>query len=239
MAETMGSNAPSQASVLQMYSETMVARFLSRPNRFIAHVEAEGQVLICHVKNTGRCRELLIPGALVIIARAANSLRKTRYDLVAVYKGDMLVNIDSQAPNAAAHAWLREQYPEAAIKKEALYGHSRLDFHVAGEGQSLYVEVKGCTLEKDGLALFPDAPTERGVKHLNTLLSCIQQGHQGMVLFVIQMRPVRAFSPHDAMHPAFGEALRHAAKNGMQVRAHDCLVHPEGIALHTPVPVIL
>lgn len=228
-----------QSTVHPLYPKTMLARFLSRPNRFIAHVEAEGETLVCHVKNTGRCKELLLPGALVVIAPAQNPLRKTKYDLVAVYKGDMLINLDSQAPNVVAYAWLKEQYPDAIVKREAVFEHSRLDFHVSKEGFSLYVEVKGCTLEEDGVALFPDAPTERGVKHLNTLVSCVQQGHQAMALFVIQMRPVRCFSPHDAMHPGFGEALRRAVAANVRLAAYDCLVQPEGMAIHAPVPVLL
>lgn len=226
-------------TMVTLYRQPFSARFIDRPNRFIARVQADGQELVCHVKNTGRCRELLLPGAQVVVAPAGNPLRKTGYGLVAVYKGDMLVNIDSQAPNTIASAWLKERYPSATVRREASFGDSRLDFHVKAPGLSLYVEAKGCTLEEDSLALFPDAPTQRGVKHLKTLMDCQAQGHQAMALFVIQMKPVRAFSPHDAMHPQFGDTLRQAARSGVQVLAYDCRVGMDGMEIDAPVPVIL
>lgn len=222
-----------------VYDKVVAGHFIARPNRFIARAEVNGQEIIAHVKNTGRCRELLLPGSRVILNRAAREGRKTDYDLVAVYKGDMLVNIDSQAPNAIAQDYLRARFPSAHIRRESVYGHSRLDFHVQDGDRSLFVEVKGCTLEEEGLALFPDAPTQRGVRHLNTLMDAVEKGHQALALFIIQMHPVRAFAPHDLMHPAFGQALRQAAAAGVEVAAYDCLVTENSLALHQPVPVII
>ena len=222
-----------------VYPEVLEGTFVSRPNRFVALVDGPEGRVVCHVKNTGRCRELLLPGARVVLARGRQPKRKTAYDLIAVYKGSMLVNLDSQAPNHVALPWLQARYPQAQVCREVAFGNSRLDFHVQGPEFSLYVEAKGCTLEQDGLALFPDAPTERGIKHLHSLMRCVQQGHQAMALFVIQMKPVTAFSPHDAMHPAFGQALRQAAQAGVQVVAYDCLVQPHWLSLDAPVPVLL
>ena len=234
-----------------MYLDTREARFISRPNRFIAQVRLGDKVVVCHVKNTGRCRELLLPGARVIIAPAGNPLRKTAWDLVAVYKGDMLVNIDSQAPNPLARAWLTQQYPGACIKAEHRVFDSRLDFLVdlqpglekqAGPRPPeslLYVEVKGVTLETEGRALFPDAPTPRGTRHLKELARLAQLGHRALVLFVVQMRPVASFSPHDAMDPAFGAALRQAAAAGVQVLALDAIVTEDSLSPGQPVAVRL
>ena len=244
-----GQDAPLTMS--RLYAKTLEARFVSRPNRFIAQVSMDGELLTCHVKNTGRCRELLLPGARVILSLASNPLRKTAYDLVAVYKGEMLVNIDSQAPNYVARDWLARQYPGAHIKSEHAVGGSRLDFLVnllpdwdeqAGPQPPeslLYVEVKGVTLECDGRALFPDAPTPRGARHLRLLRELVLQGHQALALFVVQMRPVNSFSPHDAMDPAFGEALREAAACGVRVAALDCLVSEDSLDPGEEVPVEL
>lgn len=222
-----------------LYDDTLEATFLSRPNRFVALVLAEGREIVCHIKNTGRLMELLVPGAKVILAKAKHAARKTAYDMVAVYKGDMLVNIDSQAPNEAAFLFLKHYYPDAVVRRERRWQDSRLDFYVQGSGFSLYVEVKGCTLEKDGIALFPDAPTMRGIKHLHALTSCVQSGHRAMVLFVVQMSPVKGFAPYDAMHSAFGEALRAAALAGVEVLAYECIITQRGMRIHQPVPVML
>lgn len=222
-----------------VYDQVISGRFISRPNRFVAHVAAGEGEIVCHVKNTGRCRELLLPGARVILAKAARDTRRTAYDLVAVYKGDMLVNIDSQAPNGIARDYLRARFPRALVRQEVTFGHSRLDFHVLDGDFSLYVEVKGCTLESGGLALFPDAPTLRGVRHMESLEEAVLKGHSALALFIIQMRPVSVFSPHDQMHPAFGRALRQAALAGVEVTACDCEVAEGGMSLGQPVPVIL
>lgn len=222
------------------YGTVQQATFLARHKRFTATVLLQGEEQTVHVKNTGRCKELLIPGAKVYLAPATGPARKTRFDLVSVDKGGMLVNIDSQAPNQVAATWLSLQYPGARIQREVTLGDSRLDFHLTGpQGFSLYVEVKGCTLEVDGRAMFPDAPTQRGGKHLRCLQAAVQAGHQAMVLFIIQMRPVTGFSPNDAMDPAFGAALRQAQRAGVQVHALDCLVGPGSLAVHQPVPLHL
>lgn len=227
------------------YSHVSEAVFLERHKRFTATVSQGDDLLTVHVKITGRCKELLIPGARVILADAQGKKRKTRHDLVAVYKEmpdkrqQLLVNMDSQAPNKAAFEWLARRFPAAHIRPEVTVGDARLDFHVAGKGLSLYVEVKGVTLEERGLALFPDAPTERGSKHLKALSALAKEGHQALALFVIQMRPVTAFSPNDRTDPAFGQALRDAIHSGVQAEAWDCLVKPEGMTIHQPVPIRL
>ncbi len=222
-----------------VYADVLFGTFVSRPNRFVALVDTGAGRVVCHVKNTGRCRELLLQGARVVLSRATASGRKTAFDLIAAYKGDMLVNLDSQAPNQVAYHFLQSRHPGALVRREVAHGDSRLDFHVQGSGLSLYVEVKGCTLEQNGLALFPDAPTQRGVKHLHSLMRCVEEGHQALALFVIQLQPVNAFSPNDAMHPAFGHALREAARAGVQVLACDCMVQPNWLAIDKPVPVQL
>ncbi len=214
--------------------------FLDRPNRFIARVQMGDAVEVCHVKNTGRCRELLVPGARVILAEAANPRRKTRYDLVAVYKGNMLVNMDSQAPNEAAAEYLERLFPQADwIRRECVQGDSRLDFYIRSCGREIFIEVKGCTLEQEGAALFPDAPTERGVKHLKELARLARLGYEAWALFVIQMKGPHCFAPNDAMHPAFGQALREAADQGVRVLAVDCLVQEAGFVCDKEIPVRL
>lgn len=230
----------SEVKALQLYQETKEGIFLSRPNRFIAYVEVDGTAEICHVKNTGRCRELLVPGAKVTLSVSQNPLRKTKYDLVAVQKGDLFINMDSQAPNHAAGEALWRILPGVKnVKPEVTHGESRLDFCVDTEHGKHFVEVKGVTLEKAGLALFPDAPTGRGIKHLHTLIRCIEEGHKATALFVIQMKGVHGFSPHDEMHPAFGKALREARAAGVQVLAYDCVVTEKGMKLDAPVQVLL
>ena len=223
-----------------LYQNVTDGIFLSRPNRFIAHVLVDGKEEVCHVKNTGRCRELLVPGAKVTLSISDNPARKTQYDLVAVWKGNTYINMDSQAPNHAAGEALGHLIPGAKqVKGEVTHGESRLDFCVETENETWFVEVKGVTLEKEGHALFPDAPTERGIKHLNTLVKCVEERHKAAVLFVIQMKGVHAFSPHDQMHPAFGEALRHAKQAGVEIWAYDCLVTEKGMTIDRPVPVKL
>ncbi len=222
------------------YHQVVAGKFLARPNRFIAHVELAGQTVVCHVKNTGRCRELLQPGAKVYLAVAENPNRKTAYDLIAVEKGDLLVNMDAQAPNAAAAEYLPRLFPEATkICPEKVFGQSRFDFYLEAPGRKIFLEVKGVTLEQDGVASFPDAPTERGVKHLQELTRCLQAGYEAYVLFVIQMRPVCYFRPNDEMHPAFGAALRQAVAAGVKALAVDCLVTPETMTVAEPVEIQL
>lgn len=216
--------------------------FLHRPNRFIAQVEIDGQTETVHVKNTGRCRELLIPGATVYLEESSNPNRKTRFDLIAVEKGDLLINMDAQAPNQVFWEWAESGVfrPELALlRPETTWGKSRFDFYWEGGGKRGFVEVKGVTLEVGGLALFPDAPTERGIKHLEELIACRQEGYEAAVCFVIQMAGMSAFAPNERTHPAFGEALRRARDAGVEVLAYGCRVWPDRLELDAPVPVFL
>ena len=223
------------------YKEITRGTFLARPNRFVAHVALDGEIVLCHVKNTGRCRELLVPGAVVYLAAGNHPGRKTAYDLIAVEKGDRLINMDAQAPNAVFAEWFRELEPSAvAIHPEFTVGQSRLDFCLElADGSHHFVEVKGVTLEENGHARFPDAPTERGVKHLRELTRLAQEGYRATAFFVIQMDDITDFSPNDDTHPAFGEALRQAAAAGVRVAAYSCRVTAESLAIDKPVPVIL
>lgn len=225
-----------------MHYERMVAgRFLDRPNRFIAHVEIGGEEQTVHVKNTGRCRELLPEGAEVYCQRSDNPARKTRYDLIAVRKGHRLINMDSQAPNKAAMEWLAGGGLGEIenLRAETVHGDSRFDFSFTKDGKPCFLEVKGVTLEEDGICAFPDAPTERGVKHLKGLAACAGEGYGAYVLFVIQMENVRYLHPNDATDPAFGAALRQAAKNGVTVLAMDCIVTEDTMVISSPVEVRL
>ncbi len=221
------------------YPNTVLGRFLSRPNRFIAICEIDGIETVCHVKNTGRCRELLLPGVPVVLCKSDNPARKTLYDLIAVWKGDLLINMDSQAPNLAAPELLQKLWPGAALYPERTHGDSRFDFYLEAENRKVFVEVKGVTLERDGLALFPDAPTLRGIKHLEGLARAVSEGYEAAVLFLIQMTGINAFAPNDATHPEFGEALRTAAAAGVQVLAYDCIVTDNSMTPGNPVPILL
>ena len=223
------------------YPRMVPGRFLARPNRFIAHVEIDGEAQVVHVKNTGRCRELLPVGAEVWCQESTNPNRKTKYDLITVRKGKRLINMDSQAPNIAAGEWLRGgglgQIEN--LKAEAFHGNSRFDFSFTKDGKPCYLEVKGVTLENDGVCAFPDAPTERGAKHLKGLTKLAQEGYGAYVLFVIQMADVKYLHPNDATDPAFGAALREAAANGVQVLSMDCAVTESTMDLRLPVLVKL
>lgn len=228
------------------YGKITAGRFISRPNRFIARVEVDGEVQTVHVKNTGRCRELLVPYARVYLEVSDNPARKTKHDLIAVEKvkesGILLVNMDSQIPNSAAGEWLKNcgLFSEnAVIMREKTFGKSRFDFYIEDGDRKAFLEVKGVTLEFDGVAMFPDAPTERGVKHINELASCIDEGYEAYILFVIQMKGMKCFRPHDAMHPGFGEALRDAKKKGVKILARDCIVTPDSMTVDGEVEVIL
>ena len=221
------------------YGEVRQAHFLERPNRFIAHVGLEGETVVCHVKNTGRCRELLVPGATVYLERGTNPARRTAWDLIAVEKGHRLINMDAQAPNRIFAQWIRQQEPEITVHPEYRYGDSRLDFCLERpEGLHLVV-VKGVTLEREGHCLFPDAPTERGVRHLHELMRAVEEGHRATAFFVIQMADVLDFAPNDTTHPAFGEALREAVRRGVEIAAYTCRVTPETVTLDASVPVRL
>lgn len=223
------------------YGKMVPGRFLARPNRFIAHVEIDGKTEICHVKNTGRCRELLPVGAEVWCQVADDPKRKTKFDLITVRKGDRLINMDSQAPNAAAKEWLLGGGLGEIenLRAETVHGDSRFDFSFVKDGKLCFLEVKGVTLEDDGVCAFPDAPTERGVKHLKGLAKAAQEGCGAFVLFVIQMPDVKYMHPNDKTDPAFGAALREAAENGVCVLAMDCAVTEDEMHIRLPVLVRL
>ena len=215
--------------------------FLARPNRFIAHVEIDGQTEVVHVKNTGRCRELLVPGCTVYCQRSGNPSRKTKFDLIAVRKGDRLINMDSQAPNKAAGVWLAAGGlgELSELRAEVKEGDSRFDFSFVKDGKRCFLEVKGCTLEEDGVCAFPDAPTERGAKHIRGLTELAKAGYGAFILFVILMADVKYIRPHDETDPEFGRALREAAANGVRVLAMDCAVDVDSMELRLPVLVKL
>lgn len=223
------------------YSNMTPGIFLARPNRFIAHVQIAGQTEIVHVKNTGRCRELLPVGAEVFCQKSDNPSRKTKYDLITVRKGSRLINMDSQAPNIAAKEWLLSGGLGRVenIRPECTHGDSRFDFSFTLDGKPCFLEVKGVTLETDGVCAFPDAPTERGAKHLRGLQKCVEEGFGGYVLFVIQMSDVAYLHPNDVTDPAFGNALREAAAAGVQVLAVDCTVTEDSMTIENFVPVRL
>ena len=229
------------------YGHVIEGAFVDRPNRFIAHVQVDGKTETVHVKNTGRCRELLVPGCTVYLAVSDNPARKTKYDLIAVDKhrpdGTVWrINMDSQAPNDAAAEWLSLSglfSSRAVIRREVTHNGSRFDFYIEDGDTKAFLEVKGCTLERDGHALFPDAPTERGVKHLRELAACVSEGYDAYVLIVIQMKGVSTFSPNDATDPAFGEAMRKACTDGVRILAVDCRVTKEEMCIDAPVRVDL
>ena len=223
------------------YENMVLGIFLRRPNRFIAHVRIDGQEETVHVKNTGRCRELLPEGARVWCQRSDNPQRKTKYDLICVQKGDRLINMDSQAPNGAVGEWLRGGGfgPVANVRSEVTYGTSRFDFAFEKDGETCFMEVKGVTLENDGICAFPDAPTLRGAKHLRELTQAAEDGFGAYVLFVIQMQDVQYLHPNDATDPVFSQALREASRAGVTVLAMDCKITENTMVLDQPVSVCL
>lgn len=224
------------------YANVRPGIFRARPNRFVAHVELDGREEIVHVKNTGRCRELLIPGRTVYLEEGSNPNRKTRYDLIAVDKDGLLVNLDSQAPNRVFGEWAGSGgfVPGLTLlRPETVWGSSRFDFYWEAGPRKGYVEVKGCTLENDGFCRFPDAPTQRGVKHLKELIEAGEAGYEAAVCFVIQMAGMKSFSPNDETHPAFGQALREAHAAGVRVLAMECAVTPGSLAITKPVSINL
>lgn len=231
------------------YEKITSARFLSRPNRFVAIVNLSGNEISAHVKNTGRCRELLVPDSVVYLEDFTyrQGKRKLLYDLIAVRKGDLLINMDSQAPNKVVREALENgsiKLPGMSelviIRPEKIYGDSRFDFYVEDKNNEKgFVEVKGVTLENDGIASFPDAPTERGVKHLNELVTAMKNGYHSYVLFVIQMSGMKMFTPNDATHGEFGDALRYAAEKRVHILAYECAVTPDSLEITYPVPIDL
>ena len=229
------------------YKNIVKGRFLERPNRFIARVEINGTTETVHVKNTGRCRELLQKGSTVYLEKSNNPERKTKYDLVAVEKKregkpDLLVNMDSQIPNAAAEEWLKKGNvfsENAVIRREVKYGSSRFDFYIEDGDRKAFLEVKGVTLEKNGVASFPDAPTERGIKHINELCECLKNGYEAYILFVIQMKEISLFTPNYETHAQFCKALCQAEQAGVKIKAVDCVVTADSIEIDDYVNVKL
>ena len=230
------------------YGKVVQAEFLSRPNRFLAVCRLlQGELVTAHVRNTGRCRELLLPGATVYLEQAEkNPARKTSCSLVTVQKGDRLINLDSQAPNAVLWEALRAGRdllphlpPITKLRREAVYRTSRFDFQGQAVEIPFFLEAKGVTLEQDGEVLFPDAPTQRGIKHIQELLEAKRAGYRAFLFFVVQMEGVRRFCPNRQTHPAFGEALKQAEQEGVTLLAYDCRVTPQEVTLNQPVPICL
>lgn len=223
------------------YNNICQGRFLRRPNRFIAIVDIEGEEITCHVKNTSRCRELLVEGSTVFLEDCGEKPnRKTRYDLIAVYKGNMLVNVDSQAPNKVVGEYLPVLFPDITMARpETKYKNSRFDFYVETEQQKIFLEVKGVTLEENGTTRFPDAPTERGIKHMQELIACMEEGYDAYIIFVIQMEGMKRFEPNVATHPAFGQVLKEAEDAGVKIRCLGCTVEPDGLWISYEIPYLL
>ena len=224
------------------YDNIHKGKFLSRPNRFIANVEIDGKAEVCHVKNTGRCKELLVEGCTVWLEHSDSASRKTAFDLVAVEKGDRLINMDSQAPNKAVGEWLREKNPFGegfSVYPEKKYGNSGFDFYLESQDRKIFMEVKGCTLEKDGVVLFPDAPTLRGVKHIEELSHCLDEGYESYIMILVQMSDVKYFTPNYDTHPEFGEALEKASRKDVKILCYDCNVTHDSMTVGKPVKVKL
>lgn len=224
------------------YNAVSKAIFIARPNRFIAHVELNGQLTVCHVKNTGRCRELLLPGTEVGVQHMPSPDRRTAYDLISVRKGDRIINMDATAPNRAFGEWAAAGgfMPDVTmIRPETTHGDSRFDFYLETPAKRIFVEVKGVTLEDDGVARFPDAPTLRGVKHLRGLIQCVQEGYEAWAVFIIQMNDIKWMEPNRRMHPEFADALREASEAGVRLLALTCDVDWDSMAIADPVDIKL
>ena len=218
------------------YANIVSGKFIDRPNRFIAHVEIDGVLETVHVKNTGRCMELLLPEADVMLAVSDSPLRKTKYDLISVYKKNLgWVNIDSQAPNVVVKEWLmsgQQFFPNiTTLKPEYMYSNSRVDFYLECGKRKIFIEVKGCTLEIGGIGYFPDAPTERGVKHLHELMKAVEDGYECYIAFVIAMPHVMKVLPNRMTHPEFGDALDDAVKAGVKILCLPCVVRPDELSI--------
>ncbi len=230
-----------------MYKNVVKASFKERKNRFIGYVELNDEIAEVHIKNTGRCKELLLPNATVFLSISDNPERKTKYDLIAVEKQisdnkTLLINMDSQAPNCAVKEWLLtgNLFEDGSkIFSEVKKGNSRFDFYAESGNRKTFIEVKGVTLEKDGIALFPDAPTERGVKHINELIECVKEGYEAYIIFVIQMKGIKFFKPNEDMHKEFADTLRNAYRNGVKVLAVDCVIGLNSMKIDSFVPVCL
>ncbi len=222
------------------YNNIIKGEFIDRPNRFIANVLIDNNIEVCHVKNTGRCKELLVKGSAVYLQKSDNPNRKTKYDLIAVQKGDRLINMDSQIVNYVALEFVPELFDNIRlIKPEYKYGNSRFDIYVETDTDKIFIEVKGVTLENDGVVSFPDAPTERGVKHLRELQKAVTEGYRAYVLFVVQMADVKYFEPNSKTHPEFADELKKAKENGVVPLAYDCAVTPDSIEIRKPILIKL
>lgn len=224
------------------YDNICRGKFIERPNRFIAHVEIDGRTETVHVKNTGRCRELLREGAIVYVQDSPGPKRKTRWDLIAAEKDGRIINMDSQVPNKAVKEWIESGNlleHVTYIRPECTYGNSRFDLYVEAEDKKVFIEVKGVTLEEEGVVRFPDAPSERAVKHVEELISAVKEGYEAYIFFVIQMKGVKYFTPNTDTHPAFAEALQKAEKAGVHIVAYDCRVSDDSIEIDAKVPVVL
>ena len=220
------------------YSNIYKGTFIERPNRFIAICEIDGKKETCHVKNTGRCRELLVKGATVYLEKSSNPSRKTQFDLIAVEKNGKLINMDSQIPNFVVAESLNKIFRDIIfVKQEYKYGNSRFDIYVETRTEKIFVEVKGVTLEDDGVVRFPDAPTERGIKHLKELQKAVKEGYRACVVFLVQMNNVKYFEPNYKTHPEFAEELKRAYKNGVEIFVYDSVVTPHEIKLNNPIKI--
>lgn len=225
-----------------IYKNVKQGIFHERPNRFIAIVEIDGKLEKCHVKNTGRCKELLIAGVTVYIQEASNPNRKTKYDLISVKKGNRIINMDSQVPNKVVYDWIMEgnYFKEVTyIQREKTYGNSRFDIYLEAANKKIFIEVKGVTLEDNDIAMFPDAPTLRGIKHIKELTKSMEEDYEAYIIFVIQMEDIIKFKPNDQTHPEFGEALRSAKSQGLNILAYDCHVKSDRIKMNNPVSIEL
>lgn len=221
------------------YDNIKKGKFVSRPNRFIAHIEVDGKERICHVKNTGRCKEILVKGATVYVQELDKASRKTQYDLISVYKGNRLINIDSHAPNRIAAGLIPKIFCNVTfLKPEARFRDSRFDFYFETDAEKAFMEVKGVTLEEDGVVMFPDAPTVRGIKHIRELIQCVREGYHAYVLFVVQMNDVLYFTPNYRTHEEFGEVLEEAHKSGVKILAVDCIVTEHSMTPGKFIPIV-
>ncbi|WP_105614579.1 DNA/RNA nuclease SfsA [Vallitalea okinawensis] len=228
---------------MQYKNDIIEATFLERPNRFIAHVLIDGKEEVVHVKNTGRCREILVEGVKVYLEQASNPNRKTKYSLISAYKGERLINIDSQIPNAIIENAVKDNKIKGIdqttfVKREVTYGKSRFDLYYETEKSKGFIEVKGATLEIDGMITFPDAPTERGTKHVLEMIDAVKAGYEGSIIFLVQMKDVDYFTPNKKMDPDFSKALKRAHKAGVRILAYDCIVTKDSIEFNEEVPVV-
>lgn len=223
------------------YENVTEGIFVSRPNRFIAVVEVNGKEEICHVKNTGRCRELLIPGVKVILEKSDSETRKTKYDLISVYKGNKLINIDSQAPNKVFFEYLKcgKLFNAAYIKPEAKYKNSRFDFYVEEKNKKIFIEIKGVTLEKNGIFMFPDAPTIRGIKHINELIECKKEGYEAYLVFIIQADFGNGFTPDKEIHKDFYDVVLKAGKKGVNILCYNCEISENSLSIKEKVNLLI